>query len=147
MWGESILHLKDIRRHFNSGFSSVVAPVDELDQQIEALTLAHQSPHHLKHLEQTVKTQRQEIQCLSETKDLMLRFMTDLLVPFDNNGSERDLRMLKRQQKISGCFRSAEGVKVFCRIRSYLSSIRKQGRGLLIVLELVLNGKPLTVNI
>lgn len=78
---------------------------------------------------------------LIRNKDLILRFMTDFSIPFDNNGSERDLRMLKLQQKISGCFRSIEGVKVFCRIRSYLSSVRKQGRGLLRSIELALNQK------
>ena len=78
-------------------------------------------------------------------KPAILRFMTDIRVPFDNNGSERDLRMLKLQQKISGCFRSVEGVKVFCRIRSYLSSSRKQGRGLLTALEHTLKGKPITL--
>jgi len=75
-------------------------------------------------------------------KKAILRSMTDFSVPFDNNGSERDLRMLKLQQKISGCFRTTEGVKVFCRVRSYLSSARKQGRGLLIAIEQALLGKP-----
>ena len=78
-------------------------------------------------------------------KPAILRFMTDVRVPFDNNGSERDLRMLKLQQKISGCFRSVEGVKTFCRVRSYLSSARKQGRRLLIALEHALNGKPIAL--
>jgi transposase len=78
-------------------------------------------------------------------KDLILRFMTDFRVPFDNNGSERDLRMLKLQQKISGCFRSIEGVKVFCRIRSFLSSTRKQSRGLLPSIELVFSGKTIVL--
>lgn len=78
-------------------------------------------------------------------KKAILRFMTDFSVPFDNNGSERDLRMLKLQQKISGCFRSIEGVRVFCRIRSYLSSVRKQGRGLLTAIEATLQGKPITL--
>lgn len=78
-------------------------------------------------------------------KKSILRFMTDFRVPFDNNGSERDLRMLKLQQKISGCFRSTKGATVFCRIRSYLSSVRKQGRTLLNAIELALQGKSITM--
>ena len=50
--------------------------------------------------------------------------------------------MLKLQQKIAGCFRSVEGVKTFCRVRSYLSSARKQGGSLLKALENALKGKP-----
>lgn len=80
-------------------------------------------------------------------KPAILRFMTDFRVPFDNNGSERDLRMLKLQQKISGCFRSAEGAVTFCRIRSYLSSVRKQARGVLTALESALEGQPIVVTI
>jgi transposase len=80
-----------------------------------------------------------------KNKTEVLRFMTDFAVPFDNNGSERDLRMLKLQQKISGCFRTTEGVKVFCRVRSYLSSVRKQGRSLLLTVELALKGKPIAL--
>jgi transposase len=80
---------------------------------------------------------------LLRRRDEVLRFMTDLTVPFTNNGAERDLRMLKVQQKVSGCFRTADGARTFCRVRSYLSTARKQGHPLLHALERVLNGKPL----
>ena len=71
--------------------------------------------------------------------------MTNLQVPVDNNGAERDLRMLKVQRKIGGCFRTAVGAEVFCRIRSYLSTARKQGQPLLTAIERVLAGKPLNL--
>lgn len=80
-----------------------------------------------------------------KNKAEVLRFMTDFAVPFDNNGSERDLRMLKLQQKIAGCFRTTEGAQAFCRVRSYLSSVRKLGRSLLEALEHALNGKPVAL--
>jgi transposase len=90
-------------------------------------------------------TARAIINRLQKKRDEILRFLTDLRVPFDNNGSERDLRMLKLVQKISGCFRTADGARSFCRVRSYLSTARKQGHSLLFSLNRVLNGKPLPV--
>lgn len=83
------------------------------------------------------------IKRLQRQRDEVLRFMTDRSVPFDNNGSERDLRMVKLQQKISGCFRTDAGARSFCRVRSYLSTARKQDCTLLCALERALNGKPL----
>ncbi len=68
---------------------------------------------------------------LLEHKAAYLRFVTDFRVPFDNNLAERDLRMSKLQQKISGCFRTDEGANAFCRIRGYISTLRKQGHDLL----------------
>jgi transposase len=83
---------------------------------------------------------------LQERRGEILKFMTDLRAPFDNNASERDLRMVKLQQKIGGCFRTAEGAQDFCRIRGYLSTARKQGHRLLMALQRALKGKPLIFN-
>lgn len=86
------------------------------------------------------------IRRLQTKREQVLRFMTDFRVPFDNNGSERDIRMVKLQQKTSGCFRTPEGAQAFCRIRSYLSSARKQGHSTLTALEHVFAGQPLIFN-
>ena len=70
-----------------------------------------------------------------------LRFMDNENVPFSNNLGENDIRMTKVQQKISGCFRSIDGAQIFCRIRSYLSTCRKQGLKSSCALDLLFNGK------
>lgn len=77
--------------------------------------------------------------------DQVLAFLDDLSIPFTNNQAERDLRMVKVQQKIAGTFRSEEGVMAFCRIRSYLSTMRKQGHRMLVALAAVFAGQPLPV--
>lgn len=71
----------------------------------------------------------------------VLRFMDNEQVPFTNNLGENDIRMTKVQQKISGCFRSIEGARMFCRIRSYLSTCRKHGVTASHALNCLFNGR------
>jgi len=74
--------------------------------------------------------------------DEILAFMRDFAVPFDNNQSERDLRMMKLRQKISGTFRSFQALVNFCRIRGYVSTARKNGLNALDALQRVFLGNP-----
>lgn len=72
-------------------------------------------------------------------RDDVLRFIYQDAVPFTNNQAEQDLRMMKVKQKISGGFRTSEGAINFCRIRSFLSTLRKQGIDILPAITAVLN--------
>lgn len=84
---------------------------------------------------------RNLLERLRDFESDVLRFMVENEVPFSNNLAENDLRMTKVQQKISGCFRSWEGANMFCRIRSFLSTCRKQGISASEALRLLFEGK------
>lgn len=79
---------------------------------------------------------------LLDRQDDYLRFTRDWRIPADNNGSERDIRMIKLRQKVSGCLRSLTGATQFCAIRSYLSTAAKHGKHFFEVLVMLTEGRP-----
>ena len=79
---------------------------------------------------------------LEAHRDAYLRFATTAGAWFDNNISERALRMMKLHVKVSGCFRSPQGCRILCRVRGYLSTMAKQGQSLLAALRSVFEGEP-----
>ena len=84
---------------------------------------------------------RNLLERLKDYENDVLRFMDHEQVPFSNNMGENDIRMTKVQQKISGCFRSIDGAHIFCRVRSFLSTCRKQDVNISLALYDLFNGK------
>lgn len=87
---------------------------------------------------------RNLLERLRDREDEILRFTVDLAVPFTNNGSERDLRPVKTQIKISGCHRAATGATAWLRVRGYISTVRKHGDDVLTALRDAITGTPWT---
>lgn len=77
---------------------------------------------------------------LEKYKEDVLRFLHDPIVPFTNNQAEQDIRMMKVKQKISGGFRTIDGADVFVRLRTFLSTIRKQNLNLFASISNAING-------
>lgn len=85
--------------------------------------------------------ERNLLERLRDFENDVLRFMVDSTVPFTNNRAENDIRMTKVQQKISGCFKSIDGAKIFCRVRSYLLTAQKHDITPTDALKMLFNGK------
>jgi transposase len=82
---------------------------------------------------------------LKKYREETLLFMYDFDVPFENNRAERDIRMMKVQQKISGTFRSADGARTFCRIRGYISTTRKNCLSVIDAIQAAFEGDPIII--
>ncbi|MGB5229904.1 MAG: IS66 family transposase [Desulfoprunum sp.] len=142
--------LLEINRAVDEAGGSLDPPGAELFRQRyrEVLTEAEiecpepkKKAYHLKPGRIARSKARNLLERLKKFEDAVLRFMVEPLVPFSNNQAENDLRMIKVQQKVSGCFRSMDGAKVFCRIRSYLTTCRKQSLTATEALRLLFEGK------
>ncbi len=117
------------RREFLRKYDEVIAKAQELYGALRRERGRAKKP---KVVESVIRAAGRKLACrMSERREESLLFMRDLTVPFDNNQSERDLRMLKVKQKVSGCFRTEAGAEEFCRLRSYVSTMKKQGRSVM----------------
>jgi transposase len=93
------------------------------------------------------KTKQQNfIERLLEHKESVLAFVYDFRVPFDNNQAERDIRMVKLKDKVSGTFRSPHGADCFARIRGYISTVRKNGGNMFKEIKNALCGQPFQIH-
>ena len=89
------------------------------------------------------KTKEEQLAfALEKHKHLFLKFIATPIVPFDNNQAERDLRMIKVKQKVSGCFRQPEYAQIFARIRSYITTLKKNNQNILTNIQKAFDNKP-----
>jgi len=145
---ELLLEMKGAVERERAGGSARldVAVLSELSARYDRLVAEGQAAPPPPELPEGVRKQARNLLLrLERRRTEVLLFLTDFSVPFDNNQAERDLRMVKLQQKTSGCFRSEEGARRFCRIRGYISTMRKQGKGVLKALAGACKGEPLSV--
>ena len=123
---------------------SIESVIDQAYDKITAKALKkHPPPKPNGKRGRTAKSrERKFAERLVEFKNETLAFIHDFDVPFDNNISERDLRMMRLKEKISGTFRGAASAKEWCQLRSYISTARKNGLRVLDALTLALQGNP-----
>ena len=152
-WAKSMKDLlirakQEVEKHLEQGAlpAEVLLQLEQTYGQILAKGLAyHSSLLPLPKSERGRQKQRDGKNLLDRLKgkrSCVLRFIYDFSVPFTNNQAEQDVRMVKLKQKISGCFRKFHGGQIFCRIRSYISTARKQGWNIWDSLVDAIKGSP-----
>ena len=127
----------EVVRHYEERYQTLIAMGMEANPEPDA---SARSPGRRGPLRRSKG--RKLVDRLDKRRQEVLAFLYDYRVSFDNNQAERDLRMVKVQQKVSGCFRTDTGAARFCRIRGYISTVRKQGQHVLESLEAVFRSKP-----
>jgi transposase len=149
-------HLKELRHQTQSAVAVLSGAVfqdiqERYDGLVEAALRLH--PRATRRANGTTKgrikqtDERLLLERLRDHKADILRFATDPYASFDNNLAERDLRMVKVQQKVSGSFRSMDGAKVFCRLRGFCSTVRKNAANILDALVNAFNGYNFTFSV
>jgi transposase len=126
------------QKEFLSQYDQIVAEAGKLYEPLQRKKGPSKKPRERE--SPIVGAARKLVNRLGAKRDEILLFMRDFRVPFDNNQAERDLRMLKVKQKISGCFRTESGAEEFCRVRSYVSTMKKQGHGIMEVIKSIFAG-------
>ena len=139
-------HLAEVLRHAHR---QVAAARERGDTSLPADVAASIVARYAGHLAQAADATRGHkskaaalARRLARRRDDVLRFTVDFAVPFDNNQAERDLRMVKLQLKISGCWRTLAGAEAFCAVRSYIATARKHDANILHALRGAFAGDP-----
>ena len=120
---------------------------DKYDNLLIAGWQAHPLPEKQKGKRGALKKTKTQnlLQRFEQHKESVLAFARDFTTPFGNNLAEQAIRMMKVKQKVSGCFRSEQGAKDFATIRSYIATMKKQGKNIFAALDDTVRGKPWVV--
>ena len=155
MWADQMMrHLLTIKEHVDNAVACGQRCLDAahataLEEQYDALVLEGKKQHPVAEKQKgkrgrAKKTKTQNmIERFSQHRQSILGFMHDFEIPFGNNLAEQDIRMTKTKQKVSGCFRSIDGAIAFARIRSYISTMRKQGQNIVEAISSAIKGHPI----